>query len=96
MYQEKDKYRLLIENLPDGLAYCKMVLDSSGKPVDYIFLEINSSFETLSGHPRDHIIGKKVTELYPGIKNLGFDWIGVFDQVGSYWYRPGHPFPTVP
>jgi PAS domain S-box-containing protein/putative nucleotidyltransferase with HDIG domain len=82
MIQEKDKYRLLIENLPDGLAYCKMVLDSSGKPVDYIFLEVNSSFEALSGLQRDHIIGKKVTELYPGInKGLGFDWIGVFDQV---------------
>jgi PAS domain S-box-containing protein len=81
MIQEKDKYRLLIENLPDGLAYCKMVLDSSGKPVDYIFLEVNSSFEALTGLQRDHIIGKKVTELYPGIKGLGFDWIGVFDQV---------------
>ena len=81
MYQEKDKYRLLIENLPDGLVYCKMVQDNTGKPVDYIFLEVNPSFETLSGHPRDHIIGKKVTELNPGIKGLGFDWIGVFDQV---------------
>jgi PAS domain S-box-containing protein len=83
MYQEKDKYRLLIENLPDGLAYCKMVLDNTGKPVDYIFLEVNPSFEALSGHPRDHIIGKKVTEICPGIKGLGFDWIGVFDQVAA-------------
>jgi len=66
MIQEKDKYRLLIENLPDGLAYCKMVRDSTGKPVDYIFLEINSSFEALTGLPRDHIIGKKVTELVSG------------------------------
>jgi PAS domain S-box-containing protein len=83
MYQEKDKYRLLIENLPDGLAYYKMVLDNTGKPVDYIFLEVNPSFEALSGHPRDHIIGKKVTEICPGIKGLGFDWIGVFDQVAA-------------
>jgi PAS domain S-box-containing protein len=81
MYQEKDKYRLLIEKLPDGLAYCKMVQDNTGKPLDYIFLEVNSSFEAIIGFPRDHIIGKKVTEVYPGIKGLGFDWIGVFDQV---------------
>ena len=83
MYQEKDKYRLLIENLPDGLAYCKTVLDNTGEPVDYIFLEVNPSFKTLSGHPRDHIIGKKLTELYSGIKGLGFDWIGVSDQVAT-------------
>jgi PAS domain S-box-containing protein len=83
MYQEKDKYRLLIENLPDGLAYCKMVRDNTGKPLDYIFLELNPSFEAIIGFPRDHIIGKKLTEVYPGIKGLGFDWIGVFDQVSA-------------
>jgi PAS domain S-box-containing protein len=83
MIKEKDKYRLLIENLPDGFAYCKMVLDSSGKPLDYIFLEVNSSFETLTGFPRENVIGKKLTEVYPGIKSLDFDWIDVFDQVAA-------------
>jgi PAS domain-containing protein len=83
MYQGKDKYRLLIEKLPDGLAYCKMVRDNTDKLVNYVFLESNPSFEALTGLPRDHIIGKKVTELYPGIKGLGFDWIGFFDQVAA-------------
>jgi PAS domain S-box-containing protein len=83
MVKKKDKYRLLIENLPDGLAYCKMVLDSTGKPVDYIFLEVNSSFEALTGLPRDHIIGKKLTEVSPEIEDLSLDWIDVFDQVAA-------------
>ncbi|MCJ7789433.1 MAG: PAS domain S-box protein [Candidatus Atribacteria bacterium] len=82
-YQGKDKYRLLIENLPDGLVYCKVVRDNTGKPVDYIFLEVNPSFEALTRLPRDHIIGKKLTEVYPGIKGSGFDWIGVSDQVAA-------------
>jgi PAS domain-containing protein len=72
MYQEKDKYRLLIENLPDGFAYCKMVRDNTGKPLDYIFLEVNSSFGVLAGLPRDHIIGKKLIEVRLGIENLSF------------------------
>jgi len=83
MIQEKDKYCLLIESLPDGLAYCKMVRDNTGKPLDYIFLEVNSSFEALTGFPREHIIGKKVTEVRPGIEDLSFDWIGIFDQVAD-------------
>jgi PAS domain S-box-containing protein len=58
-----------------------MVRDNTGKPVDYIFLEINSSFEALTGLPRDHIIGKKLTEVRPGIEDLSFGWIGIFDQV---------------
>ena len=35
----KDKYRLLIDNLPDAFAYHQIITDSSGNPVDYIFLE---------------------------------------------------------
>jgi len=81
MIQEKDKYRLLIENLPDGLAYCKMVRDSSGKPLDYIFLEVNIFFEILSGLPRDYVIGKKLTEIHTVIEDLSIDWIDVFKQV---------------
>ena len=83
MIKEKDKYRLLIENLPDGFAYHKMVLDSSGKPLDYVFLEVNSSFETLTGLSRENIIGKKVTEVYSGIKSLGFDWIDIYGKVAA-------------
>ena len=83
MIQEKDQYHLLIENLPDGFAYHKMVLDSSGKPLDYVFLEVNSSFETLTGLSRENIIGKKVTEVYSGIKSLGFDWIDIYGKVAA-------------
>ena len=41
MELHNDKYRLLTERLPNVFAYCKMVTDSEGKPVDYIFLEVN-------------------------------------------------------
>jgi PAS domain S-box-containing protein len=83
MYQEKDKYRLLIEKLPDGLAYYKMVQDNTGKPVDYIFLEVNSSFEVLTRLPRENIIGKKLTEVSLGIKGLGLDLFSVLGQVAA-------------
>src|SRR4030042_159545 len=84
MIQEKDKYRLLLENLPDGLAYCKIVRDNTGKPVDYIFLEVNPSFEVLTGLPRENIIGKKVTEILPlVVKGLKLDLLSVFGQVAA-------------
>jgi diguanylate cyclase (GGDEF)-like protein/PAS domain S-box-containing protein len=83
MIQEKDKYGLLIENLPDGFAYHKMVLDNTGKPIDYIFLEVNSSFETLTGLYRENVIGKKVTEVHPGIRGLDFDWIDIYGKVAA-------------
>jgi len=83
MIKEKDQYHLLMENLPDGFAYHKMVLDSSRKPLDYVFLEVNSSFEAIIGHPRENIIGKKMTEILPLVKGIKLDLLNVFDQVAA-------------
>jgi len=76
-----DKHRLLIKNLPDAFACHQVVKNSEGKPVDYIFLEVNQAFKEMTGLPRDKIIGKKVQEVHPGIETLNFDWIGTYDQL---------------
>jgi PAS domain S-box-containing protein len=79
----KSKYRFLFENMLDGFAYHKMIFDQTGKPVDYVFLEVNKSFERLTGFKRDKVIGKKVTEVLPGIKKDPADWIGTFGKVAK-------------
>ncbi len=79
---ERDaKYRLLFENMVDGFAFHKIVVDEKGRPVDYIFLEINEAFEKLTGLKREEIIGKNVTEALPGIEQDPADWIGVYGKV---------------
>jgi PAS domain S-box-containing protein len=78
---EKDSYRLPIENLPDAFAYHQIILDDHGKPVDYLFLETNSAFEDMTGLKRKEIIGKKVTEVLPGIEKAEFDWISIYGHV---------------
>ncbi len=78
---ETDKYRLLFEKMPDAFAYHQVVYDDHGVPVDYLFLEVNSAFETLTGLQREKVIGKKATEVHPEIGNSDFDWIGVYGQV---------------
>jgi PAS domain S-box-containing protein len=80
---DSEKYHLLIENMPDAFAYHQIVLADDGSPVDYIFLEINSAFEEMTGLKREKIIGKKVTEILPGIEKSEFDWIGTFGKVAS-------------
>ena len=75
------KDRLLIENLSDAYAYHQIVTDSEGSPVDDIFLEVNPAFEKMTGLKRENIIGKKVTEVLPGIKHSSFDWISTFGRI---------------
>ncbi|MBF0258101.1 MAG: transporter substrate-binding domain-containing protein [Desulfamplus sp.] len=79
--KSEKKYRLLFENMMNGFALHEIVVDNQGKPVDYIFLEINSAFEHLTGLKHDNIIGRKVTEVLPGIEHDTSDWIGQYGKV---------------
>jgi len=76
------KYMQLFDNLLDGFAYHKVVTNEKSEPVDYIFLEVNRAYEQLTGLRREDLIGKKVTEVLPGIQESDFDWIGTFGRVG--------------
>jgi PAS domain S-box-containing protein len=78
---EHDSYRLLIEHLPDAFAYHQIILDDHGNPVDYIIVEINQAYEEMVGLKREAIIGKKATEIYPGIDHSDFDWVGTYGRV---------------
>lgn len=76
-----DKYRLLIENLPDAFAYHRAIYDQRGEPEDYIFLNVNAAFEAMTGLKRNEVIDKKVSEVLPGIKESSFDWIGTYGRL---------------
>ena len=78
----RDKsFNLLFSNMTSGFAYHKIILDESGKPVDYEFLEINKAFEKIVGLEKKDIIGKRVTQALPGIEKDPVDWIGKYGQV---------------
>ncbi|MFO7952142.1 MAG: PAS domain S-box protein [Bacillota bacterium] len=81
MGKEKDKYRLLVENLPDAFAYHQLVVDENNNPVDYIFIEVNPFFEEITGLKKEDILGKKITEVLPHLKFSDFDWIGAYGKV---------------
>jgi hypothetical protein len=50
---DRRHFNMFFEKMIDGFAYHKIIVDSSGKPVDYVFLEINAAFEKLTGLQRD-------------------------------------------
>ena len=74
------KYRSLFENMINGFAFHKIIVDEAGSPVDYVFLEANPAFERLTGLKLADIIGKRVCEVLPGIQNDPGDWIGRYGR----------------
>ena len=69
----KKKYRGLFNNKTFGLAYCKTIIDENNKPIDYSFLEINDTYERLTGLKREDVINKRITEILPGFEQSIID-----------------------
>ena len=78
---DRKQFNLFFDKMLDGFAYHKIVVDKSGKPVDYVFIEFNHAFERMTGHKRGQIIGKKVTDVLVGIEKDPTDWIGIYGKV---------------
>ena len=75
------KYRSLFENMLEGFSYCRMIYDETGTPVDWIYLETNKMFDTLSGlHDVD---GRRVTEVIPGIRETNSELFDIYGRVAS-------------
>lgn len=73
-------YKSFVDEAPFGYACHKIVVDDSGKPVDYEFIEVNKAFEDQTGLRAKDIIGKKVSEVLPSIKKDPFDWIAYYGE----------------
>ncbi|WP_425059392.1 hypothetical protein SCACP_40850 [Sporomusa carbonis] len=78
---EEKMMREVLRQAPFGYAYHKLLFNDHGQPEDYIFLDINPAFEETTGLKREAILGKKVTEVLPGIRTSGFDWVAFYGQV---------------
>ena len=72
LHKSEQKFRGLFENSISGVAIHEIVKDEHGTPVDYIFLEVNTIFEKYTGLKAENIIGKRATEVIPGIEDTPF------------------------
>lgn len=70
--RSEEKYNDLFNNSLNGFALHEIVTNINGKPIDYIFLEVNNSFEKMTGLKAKNVIGRKVTEVIPGISEEPF------------------------
>ncbi|MFO0757223.1 MAG: PAS domain S-box protein [Byssovorax sp.] len=74
----------VIDHMPCGYALCQMVFDGDS-PVDFIYLATNRAFGELTG--LHHVVGKRVTEVIPGIAALDPELLERYGRV----VRTGEP-----
>ena len=68
----EQKYRGIFENSLNGISLHEIILDDEGNPVDYTFLDVNPAFTELTGLSAERVLGKRVTEVLPGIEKDPF------------------------
>ena len=81
LYESEKKYRALFDNMLNGFALHEIVLDKNGEAVDYIFREVNNAYRQMTGLNSKNIIGKTVTEVFPGIEQDQVEWIRLYGEV---------------
>ncbi len=81
LQQSEERYRLLFSNMINGYAYCQMIFDEGNKPVDFVYLEVNSAFEKLTGIKKESVLGKRVTEAIPGIERANPELFEIYGKV---------------
>jgi PAS domain S-box-containing protein len=64
-------YRSLCESMTEGLALHELLRDPSGRPVDYLLLDVNPAFERILGLRRDDVVGRGAREVY-GVSEAPF------------------------
>ena len=72
------KENLIIKNMPQGFALHEVVLNKNKEVVDYVFLNVNSAFEEMTGLQKEDIIGKSVKEVLPQTEQY---WIDTYGKV---------------
>lgn len=76
--QSEHKLRDLFDSMAEGFALHEIIIDESGTPVDYRFLEVNPAFEKLTGLKADDVIGRTLHEVLPNSEPV---WVQRYGKV---------------
>ncbi len=74
----EERLRLMMSRMQQGLAVHEIIVNTDGKPIDYRFLDVNDSFEQMTGLKRENIIGRTVLEVMPLVEQY---WIEAYGKV---------------
>ena len=72
---ERGSLQEILRKAPFGCACCEVVFDGMNQPENYTFLDVNPAFEEMTGQKSEAILGKKATDVMPGLGIANIDWL---------------------
>ncbi|MCW2284067.1 PAS domain S-box-containing protein [Rhodoblastus acidophilus] len=79
--ESERKYRSLFENMNSALVVLEVVEGEEGRTADLVFVACNKHVERMIDRPASELVGRRVTEILPGVENDAVDWIGILGAV---------------
>jgi len=79
--ESEARYRGLFDNMSSGVAVYEAVEEGS----DFVFKDFNRSAERIENIRKEELLGRRVTEVFPGVKDFGL--LEVFRNV----WKTGEP-----
>ncbi len=76
IFESENLFKELFDNMSSGVAIYEVFNDGE----DFIFKEFNKSGEKINNIKRGDIVGKKLTVVFPGVKELG-----LFEVLQRVW-----------
>ncbi|HOK04375.1 MAG TPA: PAS domain S-box protein [Victivallales bacterium] len=73
-----ENYKLLFREMMDAFALHEIITDENGTPINYRFLDVNPSFEKMTGLRKEDILGKTILEIFPKLEKI---WIERYGEV---------------
>jgi len=61
------EFRLLVNNMQQGMAVHEVLFNNEGQPVDYTFKYLNEKYEQLTGFNKKDVLGKTILQVVPKI-----------------------------
>ena len=78
MEKSNNQLKTLFDNMQEGFARHEIICDENGKPIDYIYLDVNNAFERITGLKKSDILNRRVLDILPGTER---DWIEKYGEV---------------
>ncbi len=77
----EERYHSLFAHMMDGFAFCRMIFDNENNPLDFVYLEVNDNFEKITGLRKESVVGKRVTQAIPGIREANPELFEIYGRV---------------
>lgn len=79
MFLEPAQLNFSPASLPHGFVCHQILTDHLGRPVDYVFYDVNPAFEKMMGLSRDEVVGTRVSQLPVG-EDMHVDWFSLYQM----------------